>query len=98
MERLRNISRIVSFFHGTFHRTIPIVPNYLSQSRTTSLPQTSMRTIPVILKNGERSLKINALLDNCSTRIYINADVAAELGQEGRIEILDVGELNGGKE
>ena len=67
-------------------------------ARTTSLPQTAMRTISVILKNGERSLKINALLDDCSTRTYINADVAAELGLEGEIEILDVGVLNGGKE
>ena len=66
--------------------------------RTTSLPQTAMRTIPVILKSGERSLKINALLDDCSTRTYINADVAAELGLEGKTEILDVGVLNGGKE
>ena len=37
-------------------------------------------TIPVILKDGDRSLKVNALLDDGSTKSYINADVAAELG------------------
>ena len=39
-----------------------------------------LRTVPVILKNGERSLKINALLNDASTKSYINADVAAVLG------------------
>ena len=43
-----------------------------------------LRTVPVILKNGERSLKINALLDDASTKSYFNADVAAELGLQGR--------------
>ena len=36
-----------------------------------------LRTVPLIVKNGERSLKINALLDDASTKSYINADVAA---------------------
>ena len=51
-----------------------------------------------MLKTGHRLLKINALLDDCSTRTYINVDVAAEWGLEGSVEILDVGGLNGGKE
>jgi len=58
----------------------------------------AMRTIPVVLKSKTRSLKVNALLDDCSTRTYINADVAAELGLEGCLEMLDVGVLNGGRE
>ena len=38
---------------------------------------TALRTIPVILKNGRRKLKVNALLDDASTQTYVNADVAA---------------------
>ena len=49
-----------------------------------------LRTVPVILKNGKRSLKINALLDDVSTKSYINADVAAELGLQGRTEKMTV--------
>ena len=34
----------------------------------------------MILKNGNRAIKVNALLDEASTKTYINADVASELG------------------
>ena len=53
-----------------------------------------LRTIPVILKNGERSLKVNALLDDASSKSYINADVAAELGLQVRTEKMTVNVLN----
>ena len=43
-------------------------------------------TIPVMLRNGDRSLKVNAVLDDGSTKSYINADVAAELGLQGKIQ------------
>ena len=46
--------------------------------------------VPVILENGERSLRINALLDDASTKSYINADVAAELGLHGRTKKMTV--------
>ena len=51
--------------------------------------------MPVILKNGERSLKINALLDDPSSKSYINADIAAEQGLQGRTEKMTVNVLNG---
>lgn len=54
-----------------------------------------LRTVPVILKNGDRSLTVNALLDDASTKSYVNADVAAELGLQGRIERVTVNVLNG---
>ena len=54
-----------------------------------------LRTVPVILKNGEHSLKVNALLDVASTKSYINADVAAELGLQGRTEKMTVNVLYG---
>ena len=37
----------------------------------------------MIVKNGGRKLKVNALLDEASTKTHINADVAAELGLQG---------------
>ena len=40
----------------------------------------ALRTVPVFLKNGNRRIKVNALLDEASTKTYLNADVAAELG------------------
>ena len=55
----------------------------------------ALRTVPVILKNGDRSLKVNALLDEASTRTYINADVATKLGLNGRAENVSVNVLNG---
>ena len=55
----------------------------------------ALRTVPVILINGDRSLKINALLDDASTKTYIHADVADKLYPRGRIEKLNVNVLNG---
>ena len=43
----------------------------------------ALRTIPVYIKNGNRKLQVNALLDDASTKTYINVDVAAELGLQG---------------
>ena len=56
---------------------------------------TALRTIPVILKNGYRRLKVNALLDDASTQTYVNEDVAAELGLNGTFETIKVNVLNG---
>jgi len=43
----------------------------------------ALRTIPVYLNNGSRKMKVNALLDDASTRSYNNSDVAAELSLQG---------------
>ena len=40
----------------------------------------ALRTVPVVWKNRDKSLKVNALLDDASTRSYLNAYVAGELG------------------
>ena len=50
----------------------------------------ALRTVPVILTNGSRSVKVNALLDDASTKTYINSDVAAELGVQGTTEKVTV--------
>ena len=44
----------------------------------------TLRTIPVYLKNGTKGIKVNALLDDASTKSYTNSDVAAELGNYKR--------------
>ena len=63
-----------------------------SSSRTDFI---ALRTVPVILRNGDLSLKVNALLDEASTKTYLNSDVAAELGLHGRTEKVAVNVLNG---
>ena len=66
----------------------------ITQSRT-GVEFMALRTVPVFLTNGDRSLKINALLDDASTKTYINADVADKSDLQGRIEKLTVNVLNG---
>ena len=55
----------------------------------------SLRTIPVILKSGNRRVEVNALLDDVSTKTYLNSDVAAELGLQGNCQRVTVNVLNG---
>ena len=54
-----------------------------------------MRTVPVIVEEWKSSNKVNALLDDASTKTYINADVAAELGLQGTFQKTKVNVLNG---
>ena len=53
-----------------------------------------LRTVPVILKNGSKSMRVNALLDDGSTRTYVNEDVEDCLGLEGESVSLNVRLLN----
>ena len=55
----------------------------------------ALRTVPVVVKNAERTMIVNALLDDGSTKTYINGDVAAELGLEGSTQRITVNVLNG---
>ena len=55
----------------------------------------ALRTFPVILKNGRRKLKVNALFNDASTQTYLNGDVATELGLPGSYEMIKVNVLNG---
>ena len=50
--------------------------------------------MPVILKNGNQNMKFNALLDDASTQTYINADIAAQLGLQGKFQQVTVNFLN----
>ena len=55
----------------------------------------ALRTVPVVLKNGNRKLVVNAVLDDASTITYVNSDVAAELGLQGIPQKVTVNVLNG---
>ena len=46
---------------------------------STCVGNVALRTVSMYIKSGEHKLKINTLLDNTSTKTYVNADVAAEL-------------------
>ena len=58
----------------------------------------SLRTVPVVLVAGKRRVTVNAILDDGSTRSYVNSDVAAELGVGGTSQQMTVHTLNGHKE
>ena len=55
----------------------------------------ALRTVPVILKNGNRRIEVNSLLDDASTRTYLNSDAAAQLGLQGEYQRVSVNVLNG---
>ena len=48
-----------------------------------SQQEVALRTIPIILKNGNRRLLVNCLLDKASDTTYVNEDVVEELGLTG---------------
>jgi len=58
----------------------------------------ALPTVPVYLTSGSRRVKVNALLDEDSSRTYLNSIVAAELGLEGRPHELTVKVLNDNRE
>ena len=51
--------------------------------------------MPVIIRNGTKEIVINALLDDGSTKSYLNSDIAAALGLEGNFQRVTVDVLNG---
>lgn len=59
---------------------------------------TGLRTVPVIVSSDSKRIKINALLDDGSTKSYINSDIAAELGIQTVTQKVKVNVLNGNTE
>ena len=55
----------------------------------------ALRMVPIILRNGKNSVKVNAVLDDASTKTYVNADIAAQLGIHGQAQRVNVNVLNG---
>ena len=54
-----------------------------------------LRTVLVLLKNGNQRIKVNALLEDASTTNYMNTDTAVELGLQENIQKVTVNVLNG---
>lgn len=54
----------------------------------------ALRTVPVSLRNSSRTLKVNAFLDDASTRTFLNTDVAAELELQSQTEKVTVNASN----
>ena len=48
------------------------------KTQTSRTHFTALRTVLVRVKNGNRSIVVNALLDDASTKTYLNAGIAAE--------------------
>ena len=48
----------------------------------------ALRTIPVYLKNGNKRVRVNAVLDDASTKTYVNVDVTAGLCLKGHKELM----------
>ena len=58
----------------------------------------ALRTVPVILHKDGREIAINALLDDASTRSYINSGIAEQLNSIGnQTSTLSVSVLNGNR-
>lgn len=55
----------------------------------------SLRIVPVILRKGSQKIVPNTLLDDGSTKTYINSDAAAELNLQGGTRKVTVNMLNG---
>lgn len=70
-------------------QTTMMAQNYLREDLI------GLRTVPFFVKNGDRLIKVNPLLDDASTQTYINADLAAELGLHGKPQNDTVNVLNG---
>ncbi|XP_065190905.1 uncharacterized protein LOC135821835 [Sycon ciliatum] len=58
----------------------------------------SLRTLPVVLRNGDRNLRVNALLDDGSTQSYVNTEVADQLNLQGPMKRVSISTLNGAVE
>ena len=52
--------------------------------------EVALRTVPIILKNGNRRITVNCLLDKGSDTTYVNEDIVNELGLTGEKEPIEV--------
>ena len=54
----------------------------------------SLRTVPVWLKANDRTVKVNAMLDDGSNETFLNEEVAGVLGLKERYQTVTVNVLN----
>ena len=55
----------------------------------------ALRTIPIVLQNGNKRMLVNCFLDDGSDTTYINEDVVEELGLQGQKEKITINVANG---
>ena len=70
-------------------------PMKCSTMMTQHLSQIDLRVVPVVLQNGNKSVTVNALLDDGSTTSYLNSSIASRLGVSGELRTMTVSTLNG---
>ena len=49
----------------------------------------------MIVSNGTRKVKVNALHDDASTKTYISSDVASQLEIKGEVREITINVMNG---
>ena len=74
--------------------TSPQKATTVHQTHHSRIDSVVLRTVPVIIDDGTKEIVINALLDDGSTKCYLNSDTAA-LGIEGNFQRVTVDVLNG---
>ena len=57
--------------------------------------QIALRIIPIILSNGKNKLVVKALLDDGSTKSYVDSDVDFHLGTHGTVQKIQIWVLGG---
>ncbi|XP_065196475.1 uncharacterized protein LOC135827967 [Sycon ciliatum] len=73
------------------------VGNVMSASNVSAAPG-SLRTVPVLLSNNERTIRVNAFLDDGATQTLISASAAGALGLRGETKRITMSTLNGHQE
>ncbi|XP_074645870.1 uncharacterized protein LOC141902130 [Tubulanus polymorphus] len=73
-------------------------PDTVNSASDSPVPNVSLRTLPVIVSNGEKKIEIVAVLDDCSTASYISEDIALKLGLQGQITDLNVDTIGSTKQ
>lgn len=98
-----NVAGCVKVHHQLLHKMptneSQLSPNANEFQHTTAHRKrenfVALRTIPVVLKNGNRSVKVNALLDDGSTKTYINTEIAEALQLYGELKTVQINVLDG---
>ena len=113
-KRKCGVDRCSESHNYLLHRAVPTKPKPSSTTeggeatataRTTTATNIgvqsrplSLRTLPVVLRNGDRSLRVTALLDDGSTQSYVNTEVADQLKLQGPVKQVSISTLNGAVE
>ena len=92
-------AEVVSLRKSFTHNFDTKVPN---ENQTILIKQFSfpiaMRIVLIVQQHKKCKLEVNAWLDDHSIKAYINSNAAAELGLQGKTELIKVNVLNGKEE